>query len=198
MFYRLGRERQCCRTNSHLPSLNRSYARTNTDLGHEQTSDLIVHPSLHFRVTEKSSRWLGRALRRAHQHSGTNKKEYNDIENALEVMKKFGVEVDAIDSTKDESEPATIGDMAIEVIAKYPAGVIATDILREIQSMWKPDLMRTSLSPPLSRLKERGLLDYHEDTGRWFISNKQGSDVKTSEPVNSFEQGDDFDDEIPF
>lgn len=64
--------------------------------------------------------------------------------------------------------PKTVGDMALEVLKKAPNGLKASEILERIQKTWIPDLARTSLSPPLSRLKKQGLVKYNN--GFWRLA----------------------------
>jgi len=62
--------------------------------------------------------------------------------------------------------PPTIGDMALQVLMQSgPQGASSNDILEEIRKRWLPTLMRTSLSPPLSRLKAKSIIHLVGD--RW-------------------------------
>lgn len=64
--------------------------------------------------------------------------------------------------------PATIGDMALAILTESGTqGLTSNDILEEIRKRWLPTLMRTSLSPPLSRLKAKNAI--HLDGDRWKI-----------------------------
>jgi hypothetical protein len=66
------------------------------------------------------------------------------------------------------SPDATIGDMALALLREDPAGLTSGEILESIQSRWMPGLARTSLSPPLSRLKQRGVIKLVGD--RWMLA----------------------------
>lgn len=57
----------------------------------------------------------------------------------------------------------TIGEMAVALLRNNPIGMTSNQILSEIQALWVPDLARTSLSPPLSRLKKKGIIYLDED-----------------------------------
>lgn len=132
---------------------------------------------------------LEKSIKKLEKRLSRQQEEYNEICTALEVMKRFGVsESDAGNDTADK--PATIGDMALEILKDFPMGLTANNILLEIQQRWKPDLVRTSLSPPLSRLKEKEELDYDDTTARWKIASKVPAVETSNYP--------DWDDEIPF
>ncbi len=142
---------------------------------------------------EKSIKTLEKRMER-------EKKEYDELCIAIDVMQRFGVQVDESGSATQEGIPATIGDMALEILKEYPDGLTASQILKEIQDRWKPELVRTSLSPPLSRLKEKELIEYIDSNAHWRIpKNEESSSAVTLEPSGNFDQGDDYDeDEIPF
>ncbi len=77
--------------------------------------------------------------------------ELAQIKTTLSVLNKYGVH-SPIDNSS--SPPETVADMALEIIKEAPNGLKADIILKEIRRRWKPRLARTSLSPPLSRLKK--------------------------------------------
>lgn len=54
----------------------------------------------------------------------------------------------------------TIGDMAVQVLRSGPPeGLTSNQILDTIREKWTSNLLRSSLSPPLSRLKKKGIID---------------------------------------
>jgi len=54
----------------------------------------------------------------------------------------------------------TVGDMALAVLKDGPPdGCTSSQILEAIHARWTPNLQRSSLSPPLSRLKKKGAID---------------------------------------
>ena len=111
------------------------------------------------------------------------KSERIDLENAARVLDKLS----GLGSTAENAEPSgnrldqeqdadisvprlTIGELALIVLREAGAiGLTSSDVLEKIREKWMPDLMRTSLSPPLSRLKERGEITLEHD--RWRIIN---------------------------
>jgi hypothetical protein len=62
----------------------------------------------------------------------------------------------------------TSQDMILEVLENQPAGLSALDILAEINRRWLPDLPRTSLSPQISRLGQKGKVK--QVNGLWRLS----------------------------
>lgn len=84
------------------------------------------------------------------------------LEAPVEDWEKTDVQADAsIERT------LTIGDMALKVLEEAPEGLTSNDILEALRARWLPALMRTSLSPPLSRLKHRERIRLDGD--RWKI-----------------------------
>ena len=59
-------------------------------------------------------------------------------------------------------------EMVIEILKDRNEGMLALDILKEINERWNLGLMRSSLSPQLSRLKEKGELKYND--GLWSLT----------------------------
>jgi hypothetical protein len=77
--------------------------------------------------------------------------------------------------TPEDREGATIGEMAYDLLKLAgPRGLTSNEILELIRADSMPELARTSLSPPLSRLKKRGMIDLVGD--RWKVtSSNEGS-----------------------
>ncbi|MCF8496539.1 MAG: hypothetical protein K9G62_07730 [Alphaproteobacteria bacterium] len=144
-------------------------------------------------------RGLERSLKTLEKRIARERREHEELCTAIGVMQRFGVQIDESPMPVPNGSPTTIGDMALVVLKGHSEGLTASSILTEIQERWKPDLARTSLSPPLSRLKEKKEIEYVESSGVWRISpNKEGPSVSTPEPSTNFEQGDEFEEEIPF
>jgi hypothetical protein len=67
---------------------------------------------------------------------------------------------------KSPKSELTIKQAALAVLADYPEGLTALDILREINSRYRFDLVRSSLSPQLSRLRHQGKIDLRGNVWR--------------------------------
>lgn len=121
---------------------------------------------------------LERLIQRLEAKLSKSKNEYGQILTAISVMQKYGVSP----STQEPQEytPETVADMVIQILEENPSGMKAVDILSAIQSRWKPDLMRTSLSPPLSRLKEKEVLELNGEIWRLRAKSKE-PDAETSD-----------------
>lgn len=66
-------------------------------------------------------------------------------------------------------EEHTIGDLALMVLLNADKnGLTSNEILEAIRQQWMPNLARTSLSPPLSRLKKKGTIEL--DGEQWRIA----------------------------
>ena len=66
------------------------------------------------------------------------------------------------DSNRKSLQPkqGSIMEGVLQVLKSEPDGLLATEILSRLQSGNFENLVRTSLSPQLSRLKDRGYLEY--------------------------------------
>lgn len=60
----------------------------------------------------------------------------------------------------------------MDLLAEFPSGLTANAILAKLQEGALPDLIRTSLSPQLSRLKREGRLEYADK--KWKILKWEG------------------------
>ncbi len=135
---------------------------------------------------------LEKSIKSLEKRMSREKKEHEELCIAIDVMQRFGVQIDETGSASESGMPSTIGDMALEILKEVPEGLTASEILIEIQAKWKPDLLRTSLSPPLSRLKDRKEIEYIEDNAHWRIPAEEESE----EHINNEYSYDP--DEIPF
>jgi hypothetical protein len=72
-----------------------------------------------------------------------------------------------------EGKGLTVGQAALVILHEAgPEGMTSGDILDAVRSRFFPDLARTSLSPPLSRLKARGETELVGD--RWKVVIEKG------------------------
>jgi hypothetical protein len=62
----------------------------------------------------------------------------------------------------------TTQEMVLEILKEVPDGMSALELLSEVNRRWELGLIRTSLSPQISRLRAKGLLQY--DSGKWKLS----------------------------
>jgi hypothetical protein len=137
---------------------------------------------------------LEKSIKSLENRLSREKDEYEDLSTAIEVMERYGLSTDESDVLSKGNAPSTVGDMAIEILKDFPDGLTASNILFEIQKRWKPDLVRTSLSPPLSRLKEKGEIEYLESTAHWRLPVEEEIPQYTNEASVSHWD----DEEIPF
>lgn len=97
-----------------------------------------------------------------------------------------------------DAAPKTVSDMALRILKEHPNGLTAQDILEKIQNRWMPGLVRTSLSPPLSRLKHLGEVSYRN--GIWSLelrkNNIRNSRIHSEDIyINQSDNEDSLDDE---
>ena len=57
---------------------------------------------------------------------------------------------------KKKRRTTTIQQEALEILARYPDGLTMLEILDEMLAIYRPDLLRESLSPQLTLLKKAG------------------------------------------
>lgn len=77
----------------------------------------------------------------------------------------------------------TMKELTLEALSEhFPSGATANKLIEFFQNRWgRTDILRSSLSPQLSRLKQDGLIRLRGKT--WFISkSEKGPDAETSEP----------------
>lgn len=98
--------------------------------------------------------------------------ELEHINIALSILQKYGV---APDVSASEIRPQTVADMAVEILKEHPEGLTANQILEIIHSRWMPELMRSSLSPPLSRLKHMGMVKLEDQLWKLHHSSRRES-----------------------
>ena len=66
--------------------------------------------------------------------------------------------------TRRSPPSPTIKEAVLQVLDDYPEGLIALDVLARINERFALELVRTSLSPQLSRLKQEGKILNHGST----------------------------------
>lgn len=74
-------------------------------------------------------------------------------------------------SNSVQSEKHTFKDMIIGVLKLMPDGGTANQILESIQNKYGINIMRSSISPQLSRLKQDGFLDVEKKV--WKMTEKK-------------------------
>jgi hypothetical protein len=130
-------------------------------------------------VNEKIEDFISRRLRELQESDADLRRKLN--ENAIERNKllnarallegKIGIP-EREQNTEFYIKPNTIMAEIMNILGEHPNGLLALDILRIINQTREPPLARSSLSPQLSRLKERQYLDF--DGTYWRINEKQG------------------------
>ena len=70
----------------------------------------------------------------------------------------------------------TIKQMVLDVLTGHTNGMIALDILSEINTGFDKSYIRSSLSPQLSRLRHQGLI--HKSGKRWILGKDKYEEVK--------------------
>jgi hypothetical protein len=101
-------------------------------------------------------------------------RELSDLRNAAKAIGIANRLETPLGVTRKASPPQTIKEAALDVLQDHPKGLIALDILAKINERFSPSLIRTSLSPQLSRLRQDGKLEYHD--GIWLLphQNEEG------------------------
>ncbi len=110
------------------------------------------------------------------------KKEIEEIDNALSTLQRYGIFSEE-SMFPYEPEPKTVADMALEILRDYPDGLTAIQILDKIRERWMPNLMRSSLSPPLSRLKHVGKVIL--DGSIWSLADERSHYLTLADTVNT-------------
>ena len=68
--------------------------------------------------------------------------------------------------SEPKSRTTTIKDEVLEILSEHPEGLTALEILAIVQERFRPELLRETLSPQLSRLKQAGKLTTHNKIWR--------------------------------
>lgn len=102
------------------------------------------------------------------------KKELNDVETALKVMKKYIEPELNLDFGYLKDKPSkTIMECIVDILENKD-GLKSQELLKELRKIYDPQLMRTSMSPQLSRLKEKKIIDNRNN--RWWLNRGKGYD----------------------
>jgi hypothetical protein len=92
--------------------------------------------------------------------------ELGELQNAAKAIGIVNRLHKPLGITRKATPPLSIKEAVIEVLRDYPDGLIALDILAKINERFSMKLVRTSLSPQLSRLKQYDhKIEY--DAGVW-------------------------------
>jgi hypothetical protein len=85
---------------------------------------------------------------------------------ASKVQLEVGQQTIAFPEPQATGPKKTIKQLIYDVLDEaHPRGLTALEILSTIKARWMPDLLRTTLSPQLSRLKDDKLI--YNDGGKW-------------------------------
>lgn len=91
-------------------------------------------------------------------------------------------------ATKSTNDGLTIKEMVMDVLSGMPEGAEASEIVDLIANKHGEVIVRSSLSPQLSRLKEEGVLELDGRIWRARL-NEKGSEPASSEPSQEFGGG---------
>ncbi|MFU0506691.1 hypothetical protein [Pseudaminobacter sp. NGMCC 1.201702] len=98
-------------------------------------------------------------------------KEIDEIEKASRASGLPVVEENppiSVGQLKDNRKKSfTMKEAAVEILQKYPDGLLATEILSRMNELLGTNYPRSSLSPQLSRLKHEGIV--YDAKGRWIL-----------------------------
>lgn len=114
--------------------------------------------------------------------------ELAKIDATLEIWSQGSLTVKALVKPKLPAKQAkrtrsesglTIKEMVINILGCHPLGLEALEIIDKIKDQFDKDVMRTSLSPQLSRLKADGILQ--RDNFTWtLVKEKPSTEVEGS------------------
>ena len=95
---------------------------------------------------------------------GDSSQGMGELDDNSEEEEAEEIELPRQPSRSSINQIKTVGEMALELLIETaPKGMTSTEVLNAIRQRWVPTLMRTSLSPPLSRLKARGAIKLDGD-----------------------------------
>ena len=106
-------------------------------------------------------KFLGSSITLRQKRIDRDKQEYEKLSITVKLMKEYGLDVD------EDDDPTIVSDMVLIILKEHKDGLHSAKILTEIQSRWKPEIVRTSLSPILTRLKTRSEVEFND--GIWRI-----------------------------
>jgi predicted nuclease with TOPRIM domain len=103
-------------------------------------------------------------------------KELSELQSAAKAIGIVNRLQRPLGVTRKVSPPQTIKEAVLDVLRDYPEGLIALDILAKINERFSTNLVRTSLSPQLSRLKQYDhKIEYDAGVWRLITPKNEGS-----------------------
>ena len=138
----------------------------------------MVNPCTGLHMARKSQEWRKLEAREAELAARVqaDQKELDEIRIARRVLARMsGVDGDDDDPQDAPAEGSnlTIGELALSLIRDAgEEGMTSNTILERLQNGPAPSLVRTSLSPPLSRLKKKGIIRL--DGEHWKLAASNG------------------------
>jgi hypothetical protein len=131
---------------------------------------------------EETIERLDRRIVALEQEVEHTRAERDEVRTAHKVSMRLWLASNVPDDGSAEDQPSialpegsglTVGQAALVILHEAgPEGMTSGDILDAVRSRFFPDLVRTSLSPPLSRLKARGEAELVGD--RWKVPTDKG------------------------
>jgi hypothetical protein len=97
-------------------------------------------------------------------------KELNDLHNAAKAIGIVNRIEKPLGVTRRTTPKPTIKEAILDVLQDYPDGLIALDLLPKLNDRFSWKIVRETLSPQLSRLKQDGKLLYRD--GVWKLPSK--------------------------
>ena len=104
-------------------------------------------------------------------------KELKELKSAKAAIE--GVCPSATNETKQKSVP-TIKEMVLSILENKPRGASPQQIIELISKRYRVEIVRSSLSPQLSRLKADGKLNLDERNGVWMLPNTVAAQSKSA------------------
>lgn len=105
-------------------------------------------------------------------------KELRGVRSALKALERVESSTKPSDTALPDAKKVPVGKLAktrtikedtIALLKSYPQGLRARTILEKLNQTIRPTLLRETLSPQLSRLRQEGKLSYHD--GKWALHN---------------------------
>jgi hypothetical protein len=104
-------------------------------------------------------------------------RELADLRNAAKAIGIVNRIERPLGVTRRTAPSPTIKEAVLQILDDFPEGLIALDILAKINDRFSIRLVRTSLSPQLSRLKQEGKIVNHGST--WLKKAKKNEGPST-------------------
>ncbi len=100
-------------------------------------------------------------------------REQNELDRAAKAIGMVNG-LSSLRVTRKAPTGMTIKQAVLQVLQDHPSGLIALDILREVNSRYEMAIVRSSLSPQLSRLKGESKIS--NDGNVWLLSPASSSE----------------------